>query len=174
MFSSNHLYFDDVEVNQEWESGGRTITETDIVNYAGLSGDYNAIHIDHEFARTTPFRRPIAHGLLVMAVGSGLAINCPAMRTLAFLSIKEWFFREPVFIGDTLRIRSKVLEKVIRGRGKRGEIFWQRTIVNQHGKTVQEGKLYTLVEARPGIRVETGKDQSQSGLLNSEHPSEKP
>src|SRR5947199_4845762 len=104
-FTSAHLFFDDVQVGQEWESLGRTVTETDVVSFAGLSGDFNPIHVDHEFARNTPFGRPIAHGLLVLALGSGLTVNCPPMRTLAFMQIKEWYLREPVFIGDTLRMR---------------------------------------------------------------------
>src|SRR5437660_5951737 len=119
-FTSQHLYFDDVEVGQKWESLGRTITETDVVRFAGLSGDFNPIHLDHEFARSTPFRRPIAHGLLSLALASGLGVHSPPMRTLAFLQIREWHFKEPVFIGDTLRARSQVLEKELRGRGRRG------------------------------------------------------
>src|SRR5579872_798142 len=110
-FTSQHLYFDDVEVGQHWESLGRTITEADIVNFAGLSGDFNPIHVNHEFARATPFRRPLAHGLLVQAVGSGLGLYAPPMRTLALQSFREWHFREPVFIGDTIRVRSEVVSK---------------------------------------------------------------
>src|SRR5712692_3060671 len=106
-FTNFHLYYDDVEVGQQWESLGRTVTETDIVNFAGLSGDFNPIHIDHEFAKTTPFRKPIAHGLLVWSISSGLAANAPPMRTLAFLSIRDWRFHGPVFVGDTIRVRSK-------------------------------------------------------------------
>lgn len=152
-FTKTHLYFDDVEVGQEWESGGRTVTEADIVNFAGLSGDFNPIHLDHEYAKTTPFRRPIAHGLLVMAIGSGLGINFPPMRTMAILSMKEVNFREPVFIGDTIRIRVKVIGKEERSRGRRGVITWQRQIVNQDGKIVQEGISVTMVEGRGGRTV---------------------
>src|SRR6516162_8412578 len=110
-FASSAHYFDDVGIGQEWESLGRTVTEADVVNFAGLSGDFNPIHTDHEFARSTLFRRPIAHGILVLAIGSGLGLMYPPMRTLAFLGIREWHFREPVFIGDTVRARAKVLEK---------------------------------------------------------------
>src|SRR6185312_9645354 len=149
-FTPFHLYFDDVEVGQEWESLGRTITQTDIVNFAGLSGDFNPIHIDHEFAASTPFRKPIAHGLLIFSISSGLGLYSPPMRTLAFLSIREWYFRGPVFIGDTLRAISKVLGKEARGRGRRGEITWQRKIINQDRKVVQEGVTVTLVEGRAG------------------------
>jgi acyl dehydratase len=147
-FTNLHLYFDDVEIGQDWESLGRTVTESDIVNYAGLSGDFNPIHMDHEFAKTTLFRRPIAHGLLVWAISSGLGINSPPMRTLAFLSIRDWQFKGAVFIGDTIRLRSKVLEKETRARGRRGVITWQREIINQEGKVVQEGITLTLVEGR--------------------------
>jgi 3-hydroxybutyryl-CoA dehydratase len=149
-FTSFHLFFDDVEVGQEWESLGRTITQADIVHFAGLSGDFNPIHIDHHFAANTPFRQPIAHGLLVFSVGSGLAVYSPPMRTLAFLAIREWHFRGPVFIDDTVRMLSKVVNKEVRGRGRRGEITWQRQIVNQERKVVQEGVTVTLVEGRMG------------------------
>lgn len=147
-FTDQHLYFDDLTVGQQWTSPSRTITQTDIVNYAGLSGDFNPIHMDHEFAKSTPFGQPIAHGLLIMAIGSGLAVPCPAMRTIAFLQIREWHFREPVLIGDTIRLQTTVLEITPRGRGRRAEVVWLRSIVNQHGKIVQEGKNVTLVEGR--------------------------
>ena len=149
-FTTSHLYFDDVEIGQEWESLGRTITQTEIVNFAGLSGDFNPIHIDHEFAAGTPFRRPLAHGLLVFSIASGLGLYSPPMRTLAFLSIREWHFRGPVFIGDTVRVISKVVNKEVRGRGRRGEVSWQRQIFNQERKVVQEGITITLVEGRAG------------------------
>jgi 3-hydroxybutyryl-CoA dehydratase len=151
-FSTSSLYFDDVEVGQEWESSGRTVTEADVVNFAGVSGDFNPIHMDHEFAKTTAFRRPIAHGLLVFAIGSGLGVTCPSMRTVAFLQVREWNFKAPLFIGDTVKLRSRVVEKMPRGRGRRGEIVWYRGVYNQEGKVVQEGILVTLVEARAGRR----------------------
>jgi acyl dehydratase len=148
-FSSFHLYFDDLEVGQEWASGGRTITEADIINYAGFSGDFNPIHIDHEFAKGTPFRRPIAHGFGVFSIASGLGVMTPPVRTLALLRVKYWNFVLPVFAGDTLHVRSRVVEKTPRGRGKRGEVAWYRGIVNQDGKVVQEGEVVTLIECRP-------------------------
>src|SRR5262245_6927019 len=86
-FTDSHLFFDDIEVGQTWESQGRTVTEADIVNFSGISGDFNPIHVDHEFAKTTPFRKPIAHGMLVLSMGTGLATAHPPMRTIAFLAI---------------------------------------------------------------------------------------
>jgi 3-hydroxybutyryl-CoA dehydratase len=169
-FSSIHLYFDDLEVGQEWTSGGRTVVEADIVNFAGFSGDFNPIHIDHEFAKTTPFRRPIAHGFGVFSIASGLGVLTPPVRTLAMLRVLEWNFVLPVFAGDTIRCTSRVVEKTLRGRGKRGEVIWYRGITNQDGKVVQDGKLVLLIEARPlprvsSIAAETGAVPSPNGSL---------
>jgi acyl dehydratase len=149
-FTAQHLYFDDLDVGQHWESLGRTITEADIVNFAGLSGDFNPIHIDHEFAKTTPFRRPIAHGLLVFSIASGLGLHAPPMRTLAIVSIKDWQFKGPIFVGDTIHVRSTVVAKEARSRGRRGEVTWHREILNQEGKVIQEGTTITLVQGRAG------------------------
>ena len=169
-FTAAHLYFDDVTVGQDWESQGRTVTESDIVGFAGLSGDFNAIHMDHEFAKTTPFRRPIAHGLLVFSIGSGLGLFNPPVRTLAFLSIRAWHFRGPVFIGDTIRLRTRALEKEARARGRRGLVTWLRQIINQEGKVVQEGETITLVEGRGGAsadKEETSAAPSENSGLSS-------
>jgi 3-hydroxybutyryl-CoA dehydratase len=157
-FTNMHLYYDDVEIGQEWLSLGRTVTEADIVHFAGLSGDFNPIHVDHEFARTTMFRRPIAHGLLIWAISSGLAVNAPPMRTLAFMSIRDWQFKGPVFIGDTIRVHSKIINKEQRARGRRGVITWQRQILNQENTVVQEGVTLTLVEGRSVAEPGSGKE----------------
>ena len=150
-FTSQHLYFDDLEIGQEWVSGGRTVTEADIVAFAGFSGDFNPIHIDHEFAKTTPFRKPIAHGFAVFSIASGLSTHAPANRTIALLGVREWKFSNPVFIGDTIHLESRVVEKTVRGVGKRGEVAWHRKIINQDGKVVQEGVMLTMVECRPKV-----------------------
>jgi 3-hydroxybutyryl-CoA dehydratase len=158
-FTPLHLYFEDIEVGQEWESPGRTLTEADIVNFAGLSGDFNPIHVNHEFAKTTLFRRPVAHGLLVQAMGSGLGLYSPPMRTLALLEVRTWQFKAPVFAGDTIRVRTRVLDKEVRSRGKRAVVTWQRQFVNQEGKVVQEGVTLTVVEGRAAARSEADGDE---------------
>lgn len=154
-FTPAHLYFDDLRLGQEWESPGRTVTQADIVSFAGLSGDFNPVHIDHHYARTTLFGRPIAHGLLVLSIGSGLGLYNPPVRTLAFLGIREWNFKGPVFIDDTVRLKSRVVFLEARARGRRGVVTWHRALANQDGKVVQQGTTLTLVEARaaaPGPR----------------------
>jgi acyl dehydratase len=172
-FTSAHLYFDDVEVGQEWESLGRTITETDIVNFAGLSGDFNPIHIDHEFAKTTPFRRPIAHGLLILSVASGLGLHSPPMRTLAFITLREWHLRGPVYVGDTIRVRTRIVEKEARSRGRRGTVTWLRQVVNQEGKVVQEGTSVTLIAGRasaPAAELEAAGERRPTAACDAAPP----
>ena len=161
-FTSYHLYYDDLDLKQIWESPVRTITEADVVNFAGFSGDFNPIHIDHEFAKTTPFRRPIAHGFGIFSIASGLSLAAPATRIVAMVGVRDWLFASPVFIGDTIHIRSVVIEKTLKGRGKRGEVVWQREILNQDNKVVQHGIMMTLVECRPLVRPG---DDATSGVV---------
>jgi acyl dehydratase len=152
-FTQIHLFIDDLDVGQEWESLGRTVTESDIVNFAGISGDFNPIHLDQHYAKQTAFRRPVAHGLLVQAMGSGLGLIAPPVRTLALLSIREWTFDWPVFVGDTIHAYSKVVEKEVRSRGRRGIVTWHREIRNQDQKVVQHGITLTLVQGRADIAM---------------------
>jgi 3-hydroxybutyryl-CoA dehydratase len=164
-FTAQHLFFDDISVGQEWQTLGRTVTQADIVNFAGVSGDFNPIHMDHEFTATTLFKQPIAHGLLVFSIASGLGLYNPPMRTQAFMSIREWYFREPVFAGDTICVHTKVLSIEPRSRGRRGVVTWQKRLVNQKGKAVQEGIVVTMVEGRAasGTAAESTDDQSGAG-----------
>jgi acyl dehydratase len=164
-FSSFHLFFDDLEVGQEWESGGRTITETDIVMFAGFSGDYNPMHVDQEYAKNTPFRKPIAHGFGVFSIASGLGVQIPPVRTVALLAVNNWKFLHPVFAGDTIVVKTRVAEKTVKGRGRRGEVVWHRQLINQDGKVVQEGDVVTLVECRPVSRpTENGRASKEAVL----------
>jgi len=151
------MYYDDVTLDEEFESSARTITEADIVNFAGVSGDFNPIHTDHEFARSTPWRKPIAHGLLVLSVATGLAVSTPPMRTIAFVGIREWMFRGPVFIGDTIRMVSRLKECIPRSRNRRADMIWYRSVVNQAGKIVQDGTLATIVEGRAMLQTPEAK-----------------
>ncbi len=106
------------------------------------------MHMNHDFAMNTPFGKPIAHGLLGMALTSGLTINSPPMRTLAFVGIRDWKFLEPIYIGDTVHVKTTLIEKEVRARGRRALITWQREVINQEGKVVQKGITMTLVEGR--------------------------
>ena len=102
------LAFNDLVVGDEWESGRRTVTETDVVLFAGLSGDFNPLHVDHASSQTGPFGRPVAHGLLGMSIATGLISQAPRVDTIAFLAILEWKFLHPIAFGDTIHAVSKI------------------------------------------------------------------
>jgi acyl dehydratase len=142
-------HFDDLTVGDEWESPRRTITATDVVLFAGLSGDFNPIHIDHTAAEKSPFGKPIAHGLLGLSIASGLMTQAPRVDTLAFLAILEWTFHHPILFGDTIHALSKVEALEPAANGRRGIVTWHRQVFNQEDRLVQEGRTRTLVRARP-------------------------
>lgn len=142
------LGFDDLAVGDEWESPRRTITEADVVAFAGLSGDFNPLHMDHDAAARGPFRGPVAHGLLGLAVLTGLSSHAPRVDTLAFLGISGWEFLKPIAFGDTVHVLTRVAALEPRARGRRGVVTWHRQLINQAGETVQQGTLLTLVRGR--------------------------
>ena len=144
LHASEPLYFEAIEVGDEWISPARTVTETDIVLFAGLTGDFNPLHVDHEYARNTPFGRPIAHGLLGMSLVAGLGSHSPCMQTAAFVQILQWQFLKPIHAGDTVHVHTTVIEKYAKNR-RRGLVTWRRGLVNQTGQLVQEGTTETLV-----------------------------
>src|SRR5262245_35524807 len=96
-------YFEDIEVGDEYVSPGRTVTEADIVAFAGLSGDYNVLHTDAEFMKGSIFGERIAHGLLGLSIASGLGARAMAKpyATVAFLGLR-WGFKRPSKISDTV------------------------------------------------------------------------
>jgi acyl dehydratase len=141
-------YYEEIEVGEEYESPGRTVTETDIVLFAGLSGDYNVLHTDAEFMKGSIFGERIAHGLLGLAIQSGLLTRASkAYASVALVGLR-WKFKGPIKIGDTVRLRVRVLAKRDDGKPDRGLVTLQRTVVNQRGEVVQEGETDLLVEKR--------------------------
>jgi len=145
--SNEPLYYDDVQVGDTWKSGARTVTETDVVMFAGLTGDFNPLHVDDEFARETFYGQRIAHGLYGTALVAGLGSHSPLMRTEAFVAIRDWNFLKPIFLGDTVHVHTEVLEKRESGR-RRGTVVWKRQLINQKGETVQSGMFESVVSKR--------------------------
>lgn len=146
--AESRRYYEEIEVGEEYESPGRTVTETDIVLFAGLSGDYNVLHTDAEFMKTSIFGERIAHGLLGLAIQSGLFTRTTrAYATVAFVGLR-WKFKGPIKIGDTVRLRARVSAKRDDIKPDRGLITVQRTVVNQRDEVVQEGETDVLVEKR--------------------------
>lgn len=145
------MYFEEFEVGQRVVSAGRTITESDIVTFAGLSGDYNQIHTDAEFAKQTPVGQRIAHGLLVMSIASGLAAQTGMMEgtVLVFREIRDWKFIKTVFIGDTIRVVMNVNETKALPRIGGGAVSIELDVQNQNGQTVMKGTWAVLMVSRP-------------------------
>ncbi len=145
------LYFEDFSVGQRIVTAARTVTEADIVAFAGLSGDYNPIHTDAAYAASTPFGQRIAHGLLVTAIASGLAMQTGFLEgtTLAFREIKEWKFVKPVFIGDTIRVHITVTHTKPMRRLGGGAVDFKLEVRNQQDETVTRGIWTVLVLSRP-------------------------
>ncbi len=143
-------YFEEFEVGDEFTTAGRTITEADLVSFAGWSGDYNPLHTDEEFARATPYGARIAHGALILSVAIGLVSRTGLTdgTALGFLSIDDWHFLAPVMIGDTVTVDITVTDKRPTSKPGRGILKRHLRVLNQRGETVQEGDTTILVKAR--------------------------
>jgi 3-hydroxybutyryl-CoA dehydratase len=143
-------YFEEFEIGTEVETPARTITETDVVLFAGLSGDYNQLHTDAEFTKETLFGERIAHGLLSLSIASGLASRLGVVEgTAEAFTGLEWKFRGPVKIGDTIRVRLKVQRKKAMSRLGGGFVVLGVTVLNQRDETVQKGSWTVLVKSAP-------------------------
>lgn len=146
------LYWEEWEVGAEFESPARTVTEADIVAFAGLSGDYNPLHVNEEYCKTTVFGGRIAHGPLVYAIAAGLLFQLHLYddTLIAFLGFENLKFTKPVRPGDTIRARIKVLDKRETSTPDRGVMRRQLQVLNQRGETVQEGIQAFLLKRKPG------------------------
>jgi 3-hydroxybutyryl-CoA dehydratase len=143
------LYLEDVSVGDVFTTVARTVTEAHIVSFAGLTGDFNPLHMDHEWARSGPFGRPIAHGLLSLSISGGLSSEVDDFALIAYLE-ETRKFKSPVFAGDTIRC-VYTLTAVIPGSSKpdRGVVKLDVRVDNQRGEPVQVGEDVLLVERRP-------------------------
>lgn len=141
-------YFEELSIGDTMITPARTITEADIVLFAGLSGDYNQLHTDAEFAGSSRFGGRIAHGLLGLAIASGLASRLGFLEgtVLAFMGL-DWRFRGPIMIGDTVHTVAKVAQRREMGRLGGGLVVFTIELVNQRGETVQDGKWNILVKS---------------------------
>ena len=145
------MFFEEFSAGQKVRTAGRTITETDIVSFAGLSGDFNQIHIDATYAKTAGFGQRVAHGLCVLSIASGLVVQTGVMEgtVLAFREINDWKFSLPIFIGDTIHVEMVVLETRAIPRLGGGGVTISLDVRNQDDKSTQKGKWAVLMMSRP-------------------------
>jgi acyl dehydratase len=147
------IYYDDLKVGQVHRTSGRTITDGDINLFAGLSGDFNSLHVDEDYAARSPFGRRVAHGLLVLSVTSGLTSRLPVMYALqpALLGMMQVTadFKLPVFAGDTVYAELEVTGKRVTSKEDRGVVTEVRRTLNQRADVVIESQWLVLVARRP-------------------------
>ena len=142
-------YYEDVEVGEEFASQTRTITESDVVGFAGLSDDWSELHISEEFARKSAYGRRIAHGLLGLVITEGLKLRAGADEFAGIASLGwSWDFKGPIFLGDTIHVRGRLRDKRTTKKQGRGIFYLTLQVVNQRGEVVQEGEHRLMVETR--------------------------
>lgn len=144
------LYFEDLRIGQQFESVGRTVTNHEVMTFAGLSGDFNQLHTNDEFAKGTPYGERIAHGTLVLAMSIGLTQRLGLFdgTTKGLLGL-DWKFKGPVLLNDTIRVRMTVASLRRASKGDSGVVERRYEVLNQRDEVVQEGILTALMRLRP-------------------------
>ena len=144
------MFWEEWKIGAEFQTASRTITEADVVNFAGISGDYNPLHIDEEFCKQTQFGTRIAHGPLVYSIAAGLLFQLHLYddTLIAFLGFDSLKFTLPVKIGDTVRVRVEVLEKRETSKPDRGVMKRLLQVLNQRDEVVQEGVQAFLLKKK--------------------------
>jgi len=149
VYQPKGLYFEDFEIGLKLRTAGRTVTEADIVNFAGLSGDFNQIHTNAAHAAADTFGQRVAHGLLVQSIATGLAVQSGVIEgtVLAFREL-DAKFSLPVYIGDTVHVEIEIVDKKPFPRLRGGNVVMKYTVVNQSGQATQRGNWTMLVKSR--------------------------
>jgi 3-hydroxybutyryl-CoA dehydratase len=148
--ASKGLYFEEFELGMTITSPGRTITETDVVAFAALTGDWTRIHTDAVYAASHPLGQRVAHGLLGMSIAVALAIRLGFLEetVLSFREISDWKFSLPIHLGDTIHMRGVVVESKRVPRLGGGLVTLEVEIVNQNDEVAQRGKWGFLVKSK--------------------------
>ena len=143
------LYFEEFEEGKAYVTRARTVTEADVVAFAGLSGDFNPLHTDAEFMKASPFGERIAHGMLVSSIGTGLSSQMGWFEgtTLALLEM-TFRFKAPVKLGDTVHLVIKVKDKKPTSKPDRGILLMEANVLNQRDELVVEGEWTTMMRRK--------------------------
>ncbi len=151
------LYYEDLTEGQTFTSPARTVTETDLVNFAMLSGDWNPIHTDEEFAKSTYYGKRVVHGLFGLSMMTGLLDRTGlfAGSIIAALGIRDWNYKAPVFVGDTLHFEMEIASKRLTSKGDRGIVDRKFRLINQRNEVVQEGHIGLMIRLKNSEEVST-------------------
>ena len=143
----------DLHVGMAFRSPGRTISEADLMGFAGLTGDFSELHTSDVYAQASQFGRRVAHGMLGLAYAHGLMwARTGELRetAIAFLGISDWKFMEPIFIGDTIFVNYEIAElRESRSRPTQAIATFDVAIVDQNNRMVQRGRKALLVSKVP-------------------------
>ena len=144
------FYFEDIEIGHVLETRGYTITEADIVNFAGVSGDYNPLHTDAVYASNSEFGQRVAHGALGFSIATGLSYQLGFLEgtIIAFRSM-TWKFSRPIFIGDTIHCEITVKDTKPMPRLGGGNVVLGIKVINQAGQVTQQGDWTVIIRSRP-------------------------
>jgi acyl dehydratase len=144
-------FFDDFVTGEEYTTPSRTLTETDVVMFAAMSGDYNELHTSETFGKSTQFGKRIGHGLLGLAVSHGLFFRLGLVEgtAIAFLGIESWKFEAPFFLGDTIRVKIGVAEKrPSQSKPDRGVIKFFFQVIKEDGTVIQSGYKSIMIRRK--------------------------
>lgn len=155
----NGYLYKDLYLGMEFLSPGRTITDADLVGFAGLTGDFSELHTSDVYAKSSQFGRRVAHGMLGLAYAHGLMWARTGefrQSAIAFLGINDWKFVAPLFVGDTMFVRYVVQElRPSKSRPTQAIATFSVQILNQDGETVQSGTKALLMSIVPLEAVQT-------------------
>jgi 3-hydroxybutyryl-CoA dehydratase len=139
------MYFGQYEIGQRFVSQGRTITEADVVMFAGLSGDYNPLHTDATFAARTPFGQRVAHGMLVASISTGLGQTLGIFEGTTLALMNQTFeYKAPTFFGDTIRLSLTVEGLKPSTKGGRGVVTFRSDVLKADDSVVITGQWTVL------------------------------
>ena len=149
------LYYEDLTEGQTFTSPARTVTETDLVSFAMLSGDWNPIHTNEEFAGSTDYGKRVVHGMFGLSMMTGLLDRTGLFEgsVVAMLGIRDWRFKAPIFVGDTLHFEMEIVSKRLTSKGDRGIVDRKFGLINQRGEVVQEGHIGAMIRLKQDEEV---------------------
>jgi acyl dehydratase len=154
--------YEDLYEGMRFRSPGRTITDADLVGFAGLTGDYSELHTSDVYAQASQFGRKVAHGMMGLAYAHGLMWpRTGELRetAIAFLGINDWKFAGPIFVGDTIFVEYELAElRDSKSRPEQAIAIFNVRVVKQDGSTVQQGRKALLVSKVPlgGVAASQG------------------
>ncbi len=165
----------DLHVGMAFRSPGRTITDADLMSFAGLTGDYSELHTSDVYARSSQFGRRVAHGMLGLAYAHGLMwARTGELRetAVAFLGISDWKFVGPIFVGDTIFVNYTIADlRDSKSKPTQAIATFDVEVVNQDGAPLQRGRKVLLVSKVPLNAIAASKKPAPSeGLADKGVP----